>query len=225
MRIKIDSSDLKKIHLVGETVRNGGVIVYPTDTVLGIGGDPFRSNVVRRVFNIKQRDCKPMPVLVSGKTMAGELVNVDSLASLLMDLLWPGALTIVLKEKRQTPFELTLGSGKLGVRMPNHGLALKLVEASGGALIGTSANISGQPAARGLDELDARIESNVDIVVDGGSPGGGLSSTVIEVVPTTTTQGKSKRIIKVIREGAVRTYVIKDMLRESGIGEIEFEGI
>jgi len=225
MRIKMDAGDLKNIHRVGEVARNGGVIVYPTDTVLGIGCDPFKPGVVKRVFEIKQRESKPMPVLVFDKDKALEMVLVDSIASKLMDLFWPGALTIVLKERKQMPFELTQGSGKVGVRMPNHTLALKLIEASGGSLVGTSANISGQPAARRLDELDPRVESNVDVVVDGGSPGGGLSSTVIEVIPAEQLQDKSPGNIKVIREGAVKADIIKGMLRESGIGEVEFEGI
>ena len=219
----MEVGDREKIRLVGEAVMGGGVIIYPTDTVLGIGGNPFMPSVVRRVFDIKHRDSKPMPVLVSGRAQAEHLVEVDSLSSRLMELLWPGALTLVLNKRRLMPFELTMGSGKLGVRMPNHALALELLDASGGALIGTSANHSGRPAPKGLDELDPNVERGADIVVDGGGQGNGVSSTVVEV--SGPSAGGPWRV-KIIREGAVRALVIKEKLRDSEIkGEFVFEGV
>ncbi len=150
MRIKISVSDEGKIREIGEIVREGGVIVYPTETVYGIGGDPFRESVVKRVIQIKERGVKEMPVLVSDFAKAKELVDFDELSIRLASAFWPGPLTLVLKRRESVklPYELTAGKVTLGLRVPNHRLALKIIEASGGALIGTSANISGRPPPR-----------------------------------------------------------------------------
>lgn len=196
MRIKIAPCDVAKIRRVGEAVRNGGVIIYPTDTVYGIGGDPFNADVVKRIFEMKMRDDKPMPVLVSGLEDARRLVDVNRVALALMKRFWPGALTVVSRVKENLPPQLTAGSGKLGVRMPNHELALRIIEASGGALIGTSANVSGAWPAKAVGELDPRLVHGADVVVDGGGSTLGISSTVVEVAITRVSSE-----VRVLREG------------------------
>lgn len=198
LRVKVDEG---RIGEIGELVKRGGVIVFPTDTVYGIGGDPFREDVVRRVFQIKRRGEKEMPVLVSNLDKAKELVEFDERALILARLFWPGPLTLVLKMKVRLPKELTSGKEKLGIRVPRHELALKIIEASGGAIIGTSANISGKPPPRSVEEIDPDIEREVDLVVDGGRTELGVSSTVVELVPNAE---RSHAGIKVIREGAIK---------------------
>ena len=145
--IRLDDEDAEGIRKVGMAVKRGAVIVYPTDTVYGIGGNPFDAGAVRRIMAIKRRGEKPMPVLVSGIEGALALIEAGALAKVLMQRLWPGALTIVAKRAACAPRSPAFGRGTVGVRMPNHGLALKIIEAAGGAVIGTSANISGRRAA------------------------------------------------------------------------------
>jgi L-threonylcarbamoyladenylate synthase len=215
MRIKIAPGDVVRIQRVGEAVKEGSVIIYPTDTVYGIGGDPFNAGVVKRIFEMKMRDDKPMPVLVSSLDDAKRLVDVDRLVLALMERFWPGALTVVSRVKEGLPPQLTAGSGKLGVRMPNHELALRIIEASGGALIGTSANVSGAQPAKTVGELDLRLVHGADIIVDGGGSALGVSSTVVEVAVKRT-----RPAVRILREGAVRTEVIREGLLKAGMGEV-----
>ncbi len=201
LRVRVTEVDEDKIMEIGDIVRRGGVIVYPTDTVYGIGGDPFREDIVRRVFQIKRRGDKEMPVLVSSLEKAMEIAEFDDRALTLARLFWPGPLTLVLKMRGRFPYELTAGRDKLGLRVPKNVIALKIIEASGGAIIGTSANISGRPPPRSVDELDPVIENEVDLVVDGGRTELGVASTVVELI---SGEEDCSDGIKVIREGAIK---------------------
>jgi len=175
-------------------IKKGGVIVYPTDTVYGIGGNPFLEDVVIRIKNIKQREEKAMPILVSSLEKAKEIAYFNDLSLKIANTFWPGPLTIVLKTKVKFSPHLTGGRDSIGLRIPNHELALKIIEASGGALIGTSANISGRPPAISIEDLDEKIRSSVDLIIDGGKCYLGKPSTVIEVIDSK---------IKIIRIGAI----------------------
>ncbi|MCX8182592.1 MAG: L-threonylcarbamoyladenylate synthase [Candidatus Methanomethyliaceae archaeon] len=210
LRIKVTEADEGKIMEIGELVRRGGIIVFPTDTVYGIGGDPLSGAVVRRVFQIKRRREKEMPILVSSLEKAKELVEFDDRALTLARLFWPGPLTLVLKMRVKLPEELTAGKDMLGVRVPKHGLTLKIIEASGGALIGTSANISGRPPPRNAEEIDPEIEREADLIVDGGRTEVGIASTVVELVQNVVEPFAG---IKVIREGAIKADDVIRALR------------
>lgn len=217
VRVRIGQNDGNQIKKVAGIVKTGGVIIYPTDTVYGIGCDPFNAASVRRVLHIKRRGEKHLPILVSGEDKARTLVEVDATALSLMKGFWPGALTVVLRRRAETPSELSFGGVKLGVRMPNHGLALRIIEACGGMLIGTSANISGNPPARSVEELDSRLERKVDLVIDGGVSTLGIASTVVEIGPSEEDQ--PARLIapnvRILREGAISADVIKAKLLEN----------
>ena len=149
---------------------------------------------VKKVFYIKERPLnKPIPVLVSSFSKSKELVYWNKLAEKLVEKYWPGALTIILPAKEKVPAILHSNTGKLGVRMPDHNVALAIIEEAGGYVTGTSANISTLPPARRIEELDPRIIQRVDVIVDSG-PTLGISSTVIEVVDEK---------VKKVREGVI----------------------
>jgi len=227
MRIKLNPRDPEALRLVRDVVANGGVIVYPTDTVYGIGCDPFRPEAVEKVYRIKRREEKPMPVLVSRPSKVAEIAEVNPVAVFLMGEFWPGALTIVMRAKGSIPEKL-IAEGKVGVRMPNHELALKVIDASGGALVGTSANVSGCPPARSLDELDPRIEGGADAVIEadgGGSKPLGMASTVILIEmdeARQTTAGRVVPKIKLLRRGGIEADLIKKKLSEEEDTEFEW---
>jgi len=202
--IHLDAEDAEGIRRVGMAVKRGAVIVYPTDTVYGIGGNPFDAGAVRRIMEIKRRGEKPMPVLVSSIDWALALIDAGGLAKALMQRLWPGALTIVAKRAPGAPQSPAFGRGTVGVRMPSHDLALKIIEAAGGAVIGTSANVSGRRAARSIGELDGEIADAVDLVVDAGLAPGGLPSSVVEV----GMEGGEESWV-LLRAGAISVEVIK----------------
>ena len=130
-------------------MRSGGIIVFPTDTLYGLGADPRQPGAVRRLVETKERDeGKGLPILLADAGDADLLVEPNSLMEDLATVFWPGALTIVVKA-RESADELLLGpGGTLGLRVPGWELTRRLVELAGSFLIGTSANRSGQPARR-----------------------------------------------------------------------------
>ncbi|MDG6988839.1 MAG: threonylcarbamoyl-AMP synthase [Nitrososphaerota archaeon] len=172
--------DVRSVARAAESVRAGGLVVYPTDTVYGLGCDPFNEGAVDRLFAAKGREAKAVPVLCSSLDKARDLVDLDSKARQLAEARWPGALTIVAPLKMRVPDRLSQGP-YLGVRVPNHPGCLELISACGGWLTGTSANISGRPSAKSADEARRQLGASVDLILDGG-PASGAESTVVRVV-------------------------------------------
>ena len=129
-------------------MREGGLVVYPTDTVYGLGTNPFSAEAVERVHNAKRRRGKPLPLLLSDPGQADRVAVVTKKARRLIEEFWPGQLTIVLEARPVVPEPVTLGTGKVGVRVPESPIARMLAEGLGGAIVGTSANISGAPSPR-----------------------------------------------------------------------------
>ena len=162
-------------------VRQGGLVVFPTDTVYGLGCDPLNGAAVRRLFNAKGRVSKPIPVLCASLEKATGLVDLKGSALDLAQKHWPGALTIVAPLRRSVPPELSQGRPNLGVRVPDHPGCLELIAACGGWLTGTSANLSGKPSSRSAAEAFDQLGKVVDIVLDGGRLLG-TESTVVQVV-------------------------------------------
>ena len=178
---------------VSELVKGGGVIVFPTDTVYGIGCDPMNIDSVRRVFKAKQRESRPLPVLCDSLESARKLVTFNGTALDLARRFWPGALTIVAPLKTMVPFELHQGSNELGVRGPDYALCVELIRACGGCLTGTSANLSGERPFTTARSALLGIGTHMDLVLDGGELTG-VPSTVVRV---------SGREIIVLRRGPV----------------------
>ena len=167
-------------------VRSGGLLVYPTDTVYGLGCNPFDEAAVRRLFEAKARSAKPVSVLCSSRTKAEELVTMSPTARRLVAEHWPGALTLVAPSKKRLPAQLTQGATALGVRVPDHLGCLHLIRACGGWLTGTSANISGVGSARTASDALEQLGGSVDLVLDGGELEG-KESTVVQVIGSAVT--------------------------------------
>ena len=181
MRARLLPMDAGSIAMASKEVRHGGLVVYPTDTVYGLGCDPLNHAAVRRLFDAKQRDRKPIPVLCSSAEKAAGMVKLSGRALELASRYWPGALTIVAPLSRAVPPQLNQGRPSLGVRVPNHPGCLQLISSCGGWLTGTSANLSGRPPARSAAEALDQLGGAVDVVLDGGRVAG-TASTVVEVV-------------------------------------------
>ncbi|HEV2225678.1 MAG TPA: L-threonylcarbamoyladenylate synthase, partial [Nitrososphaerales archaeon] len=113
-------------------VRKGGLVVYPTDTVYGLGADPFDEAAVQRLFEAKGRSAKPVPILCSSLQKAVELVVLSDRGVKMARDHWPGALTLVAPLRKRLPAILTPGTGNLGVRVPAHQACLELISACGG---------------------------------------------------------------------------------------------
>jgi len=177
-------------------IRSGGVVAIPTDTVYGLGCDPFSDVAVGRLFEVKNRQAKPVPVLCADSGVAERLVDLNRVARKLMGVHWPGALTIVapLKKGGGLSSLLDQGSGYLGVRVPDSSVCVALAGKVGGAITGTSANLSGRPACRTAAQVTESLDGKVQLVIDGGALRA-KESTVVRV---------SGGTVEVLREGSVR---------------------
>ncbi len=162
-----------------ETLRAGGVVVYPTDTVYGLGCDATNPAAVRRVFEIKGRPPdQPVPVLLGDVREAFDLAEVGEGARRLMRRFWPGPLTLVLRSRGVVAEMVTAGTGTVGLRVPDHPVPRALVRACGFPLVGTSANSTGRPAPVSVPQVLSDLDGRVELVLDGGRLRGRPSTVV-----------------------------------------------
>ncbi len=168
---------------VVESIRRGGLVAFPTDTVYGIGTSIGNENGLERIYRIKGRSfCKPLPVLVASKVdVAGIAQPLPHLFYELAAAFWPGALTLVVKAAPTLSSRITAGGSTVGVRMPDHPVALQLLSECGGCLATTSANRSNEPEARHIQEMMQGIGKQLDWIVDGGPCGNQPPSTVLDL--------------------------------------------
>jgi L-threonylcarbamoyladenylate synthase len=162
-------------------VREGRIVVLPTDTVYGVGADAFDAVAVAMVLAAKHRGREmPPPVLVPGaRTVDGLAVDVPMYARILMRHFWPGPLTLVLRAQPSLQWDLGETNGTVALRMPDDEVALELL-AEVGPLAVTSANVSGQPAAGTAQEALEQLGGAVSVYLDDGARTGGLPSTILD---------------------------------------------
>ncbi len=168
-------------------IRNGGVVVFPTRSLYGLGADAFNVRAVNRIFHIKQRPAnKPILVLIEDMDELNRLAAlVPPAATAIMEGFWPGRVSIVLQAKEGLSSNLTAGTKKIGIRLPGHNIAYTLVKAAGSPITGTSANLSGNTGCFQVNDLDEKIVDSVDLILDAGSLKGGAGSTVVDVTGET----------------------------------------
>ncbi len=174
----------------------GDVIVFPTETLYGLGADALNFSAVERVFQLKGRQPnQPFPVLVSDRAMLESLVRqIVPLAENLMARFWPGPLTLVLPARHGIPPPLVNSSGGIGVRLSSQPIAQEIVKRLGRPLTATSANPSGQPGAQTIAQAKEYFSGKIDIFIDGGALTSCTGSTVA------TVEGKK---VKIIRAGEI----------------------
>ena len=184
----------ENIRLAAETIKKGGLVIYPTDTVYGLGCNPFNINSVRRIFEVKGRTGKPLPILAYSIEDAQKIAEFNEKALKIAKTFWPGPITLVLPKKANLPDIVTCNRNSVGVRVPNHKVALELIQLSDGLLIGTSANRTGRKPPETAEEAVRQIGSEVDVVLDGGKVPLGTPSMVVDLTAETPI---------VIREGPI----------------------
>jgi L-threonylcarbamoyladenylate synthase len=205
--VRFAASAPQSIEMAAEMIHRGGVVAIPTDTVYGIAASTLRIEALERIYAIKHRDrSKPIPLLVSSmEALERAVLSVDPDIALLLDRFWPGALTMAFPAPNGTPKPLLAEDGSVGVRMPNHRLALELIERSGGIVACTSANISGSDPATSADEVQAALGDLLDGIVDGGRALGGVPSTVA---------GIADGELVIFREGSIPAVDLLSAWRE-----------
>lgn len=162
-------------------VIGGGVIVYPTETVYGLGANALDEQAVMRVFQIKKRPLSmPIFLAVSNFDMLRNVAEVTKEDMDLLEQLLPGPVSVLMRRKSIVPDILTAGSPFVGIRYPDHELALRIIDLAG-PITSTSANRTGSPAPTSLASVSREIEDRVDTVVDGGKCSYGEPSTLLDL--------------------------------------------
>ncbi len=161
-------------------LRAGDIVVYPTETVYGLGADALDSDAVERVFDVKGRDrSDPVSMAVPSVEAALSYTAPTARERRFMHEFLPGPVTVVLERQGSVPDVLTAGRERVGVRVPDHDTALALLEETA-PVTATSANLSGRQSARTVTDLDREVRATAAVVLDAGeTPGGG--STVVDV--------------------------------------------
>jgi L-threonylcarbamoyladenylate synthase len=186
-------------------IKNGGVVVFPTDTIYGIGCDPRNDSAVERIFKIKGRDeKKPLPVLTYSIQDAEKIVSLGRAGMILAEKYWPGALTIVapLIDKKISR-GVTTDNSNLAVRVPANSCVLSLLQQCR-YLVGTSANISGGKSSNSAQEVLGSGLDGFDALLDGGGVGG-IESTIVDMT------GAEPRIL---REGAIKSSEVLRLIAQ-----------
>ena len=191
-------------------LRRGEIIVFPTETLYGLGADALNLTAVEKIFALKGRDsANPIPLLVADRRMLDTLVaEVPPLAEKLMASFWPGPLTIVLPARKNIPGPLLNSTGGVGVRISSQPIARELIKQLGRPLTATSANPSGKPGARTVGEAKSYFIGKIDIFINGGQLPSKTGSTVIEI---------TKDSLAIIRSGEISRAKLQRAIGEGKI--------
>ncbi len=207
-RLVIEPQDASVLVEAAGVARGGGVLIYPTETVYGLGGDGLDPVVRERIERAKGRSPdKPLPLIAADGAMVEALGVVYSpLAARLAERFWPGPLSLVLPLEASAPARAAAPEGTVAVRVPASSVARELARLVGRPLFATSANLAGRPPAMAVEELDMALLRGVDLVLDGGPLPFSLPSTVVDVT------GPHPRVL---RSGAVGTEALTDALGQA----------
>ena len=203
-----NSKDYQKLRYSAEIIKNGGIVVFPTETVYGIGTNGLDKEAVERLYKIKERPLnKPISLLVSDYEMIEKVVkDINELEYKIMKKFFPGPLTIILNKKDIVPDIVTSGGSTVGIRMPEEELTRKLIEYAGVPIAAPSANISGKASGIDLQEIVKEFGDKVDYYIDGGKSKIGIGSTIVKVENNT---------IKILREGSISKKEIEDLINDT----------
>ena len=181
---------------VVRVLEDDGVVCFPTDTLYGVAVNPFSPRAMERLFAVKGRDPgKPILLLVDSISMVRTVAVPNSTFDAVAEAFWPGPITLVTQARPDVPEQVTAGTHKVGLRWPNAAVAVQLIRAFGSPITGTSANLSGQAAARSAEDVIVQLGNSVDIVIDGG---------ILQISPASTVLDVSREPPILLREGPIK---------------------
>lgn len=178
-----DNIYFDKLKEISEIIKNGGIVVFPTETIYGIGTNGLNKEAISRLYEVKQRPTsKPISLLVSSIEMVDMVAkDITDMEYKLMDKFFPGPLTIILKKKNIVPDNLTNNTDTVGIRMPDNIIAKKLIEYAKVPIATPSANISGKPSGTNIENIMEDFKDKVDYYIDGGQSKLGIGSTIVKI--------------------------------------------
>lgn len=192
--IKINGKNPEKEKIEGalDVLRNGGTLVYPTDTVYGLGANIYQEKAVRKIYQMKQRSTdKPLSVCLSQIGDIEKIAHTDPSSEDLIRKILPGPYTLILKKKKAAPSHITGRTDKIGIRIPDNLICRELSREF--PITTTSANISGHPSPKSAQEAHQGLGDHPGMIIDSGPCRGGVSSTVVDLTVTPP---------RILREGA-----------------------
>ena len=200
-----DNINLDDIKQAADFIKSGKLVIFPTETVYGIGADGLNSDAINDIFKAKGRkNDNPLILHVSSIDMVYRIAkNINEIELKLMNKFFPGPLTIIFDKKECVPYEATGGLDTVGIRMPSNIIANKLIEYSDTPIAAPSANVSGKPSGTNISDIIDELGNKVSCIIDGGDTKIGVESTVVRVIDNK---------IHILRPG----YVTKEMLEEYG---------
>ena len=216
----LDTDLLTGMRLAKVAIGRKELVVLPTDTVYGLACDAFSHEGVKKLLETKGRDRQsPPPVLIgNAAALDGLAQDIPALAHKLADTFWPGALTMILKAQPSLTWDLGETKGTVALRMPDHKIALALLQETGPLAV-SSANLTGEPAAITCQQAEGYLGSNVKVYLDGGSSPKGEASTIVDLtdlVDVVESNGEVKTTgkVRVVRRGALSVDKLKLVLGE-----------
>ncbi|MEZ0536304.1 L-threonylcarbamoyladenylate synthase [Caldicellulosiruptoraceae bacterium PP1] len=208
-----DNYDLDILKPAAQSIQNGRIVAFPTETVYGLGADGFNEKAVSKIFEIKGRpQDNPLILHISSIEMIYDIaMDYDKeIIRILIENFWPGPLTIILRKKSIVPDKVTAGLKSVGIRMPANKIALDLIALAQRPIAAPSANLSGRPSPTKAEHvIEDLIDKDVDYIIDGGSCNVGLESTIVDLTNKPT----------ILRPGAITYEMLKEVLGEIYIDE------
>lgn len=204
----IDETQLRR---AGEILQSGGLVAFPTETVYGLGANALDEEAARRIYAAKGRPSdNPLIVHIAKLEDLDRIAaEVPPAAKELAKAFWPGPLTMIFQKKEIVPYGTTGGLDTVAVRMPDHPVALRVIEAGGGFVAAPSANTSGRPSPTTAQHVADDLDGKIEMILDGGPVGIGVESTIVDL---------SVDVPMILRPG----YINRKMLQEV-IGEVEVD--
>lgn len=200
--------DIDSILRAAEIIKTGGTVVFPTETVYGLGANALSEDAAKKIYAAKGRPSdNPLIVHISSKEMLVDIVSeIDDVAKKLIDEFWPGPITFIFKKKDIVPLTTTGGLDTVAVRMPDHKVALKLIEEAGLPIAGPSANISGRPSITSSKYALEEMSERVDMIILSDDSEIGIESTVVDLtveIPLVLRPGKisQREILEIAAAG------------------------
>ena len=195
----------QNINQAADIIQNGGLIAYPTETVYGLGADPYNAEAIQKIFIAKGRaEDKGIILLIRGVDDLSRLVRaVSPMAQMLIEAFWPGPLTLVFRANPDLSHALLGGRDTIALRHSSSPIATQLLTALGGPLTSTSANRSAEPPARSASEVQNALGEHLDLILDGGPSDSTIPSTLVDV--------STERTI-FLREGAVSVHKLRSYI-------------
>ena len=200
--------DTCKMQEAAKCLKDGGLVAFPTETVYGLGGDALNKESSRKIYAAKGRPSdNPLIIHISDVNSLQVICeNVSEEAYALAKRFWPGPLTMVLNKSKDVPYETTGGLDTVAVRMPNHKVALELIEAAGGFVAAPSANVSGKPSPTKAEHVYNDMKGRIEYIVDGGEVGIGIESTIVDLTQSVPT---------ILRPGYITKQMLMDVLENA----------